>query len=268
MIRIVPLSNAARGLLQAVYEKPEELSLRLILGDCLEEEGDPRSELVRLLPRLLALPERIGLRPDSPCEGTRTREFHHWPTGRMRTVETTVRYWWPQMILPIPPGREHLLGKGERYRGFTNLGRLFSLVLEHEVVRLERKYRGWEAPLRDVWINVIEPRYWAYRCSLLSPKERDEKDRLTGNWRFGAYAWMVVQAMHICRRRFPYPPASGDYKEYWKKDLESQAEVWGRFLDLHEEFVRICPWEKAEEAWRRAKVPELTYEQRRRRCGT
>lgn len=268
MIKIVPLSKSARGLLQAIYDKPEDLSLRLILGDCLEEEGDPRSELVRLLPKLLSLPERVDLRPDLPCEGTRPQQIRDWRTGGMRTVVTWARHFWPRFVTPIPPGREYSLGRNACYRGFTNLGRLFSLVLEHEVVRLERKHLGLSAPLRHVWVHELEPRYWAYRCYLLNPKERDEKGRLQGNWRFGAYAWMAVTAMHVCRRKVPPRDFKEPYEDYYKKDLESQAEVWGRFLDLHEEFVRICPWQKAEEAWRKAKVPELTYEQRRRRCGT
>jgi len=50
--------------LEAMQEHPEDISLRLVFADWLEERGDPRGELVRLLHKLtqsVKVPDRSKL---------------------------------------------------------------------------------------------------------------------------------------------------------------------------------------------------------------
>lgn len=269
--RVEPLLPTARALLEVIYQQPRDLSRRLVLADYLEEQGDPRASLVRLLPHLLALPQRAGLRPDLPC-----RAFQEPNRDEKRLVWHTTRKDWPQIKKPIPPVglcTTYTMPRAP-YRGYHNLGRLFCLVIDHESLRFQRERRRYPphiaaADLGRNWLEVTEPRFWAYYCRLTDPKERDA----TGCWRgdsnhrtFGHYIHVLEASVDWCRRSslsLHTHDTDRAHQEAVEDRLRSRAEVYGRFLDLHDEFVRICPWQAAHEAWQRARVPPLTVEQRR-----
>lgn len=125
---------------------------------------------------------------------------------------------------------------------------------------------------RHVWFDEIEPWNWAYYCRLIGPKECKSKcyQHQQRN-RFGAYIAYAENAIHRCCEQREYGWSTLTWQELliWRErrqeQLHYQAKVYGRFLDLHERFCQLCPWNEALQAWEQARVPELTLAERSRR---
>jgi hypothetical protein len=228
------------------------MGLRLILGDYLEEQGDPRCGLVRLVPKLLALPDKVGPHPDLPY-----KVWIAYDKGdQNKPAYRDSRKEWPRLGLPSPQGRSLDTGYMERYRGLHNLGRLLLGVLRLEGLRL------YGTSLCIEHFRLVRP--WAYNCRLIGPKERDksvvslflECEFLERSGVFGNYIHFAEgYAIRMARPAGPFY-TDKPYSDYRQAQLQNQAAVYGRFLDLYNEFVRICPWQAAHDAWQQARKPQ------------
>jgi uncharacterized protein (TIGR02996 family) len=253
------------SLLRAVVESPWEHAPRLVLADWLEERGDARAALLRLVPALEATPRQQGPRADLPC-----RVWRDEPSGRPYTSGGQ----WPPLPHPVPPGREQRKGRRDRWRGLHHLGRLLSAAMLREVLQLFNLNDERTAPL----LHLLA-RWEVHACGLIDACERDVGNRVTGPscvvawhtplqhvpgqgvlcraaWRcragpFSAY-FSVAEELVVFRyiSLLMHEPPPLDEDEVWLLErLRHRAVLYGRFLDLATTFARIVPWEEGCIAW-------------------
>jgi uncharacterized protein (TIGR02996 family) len=253
------------GLLQAVVESPQDRTPRLVLADWLEERGDARAALLRLVPALEETPRHEGPRSDLP--------FRVWRDRRTGLPRSSTRGW-PCLPHALPPRPNQPWGKRARWRGLHHLGRLLGAAMVREVLALPDQDEAVTVPLR-----ALLARWELYACGLIDARERDLDGRMSKQLSF--LAWLpplaqvtldaqLFRAAWRCRagpfsgyisvagelfayhgRSLPQPaPGSYDDVEAWLSErLRRRAPLYGRFLDLARAFAHLAPWQEARTAW-------------------
>lgn len=219
----------------AVLECPRDWGLRQILGDFLEDHGDPRTARVRLVPALRALPLREEPRLD--CQ-----VWTWWSGPRRRNS----RRGWPVVRIV---GAAH---------GRHDLSRLLSLALVHDLMYFpadgERLRR----------IDDYLARCWLSACGLVDAHRRDQ------GWAHAVLAERSISpgyGRNVCARHWLSVYVGCDFwnaASLWacrsgrrgcfvnvaqnllvglasrsgrNADLATRALAWSRVLDLYEAFV-------------------------------
>lgn len=220
----------------ALLDDPHDASARAGLGDALEEAGDPRAELLRLVPRLLAVPKRTEPRLDVSVAVWRGNSMHGYG-DHLRSN----RQHWPRLPVPLPMGLTYATGQRRAIyrRGYHQLGRLLALAMLLEHPR-------WWVPKPEIAI-----RWELWNCSLIGAKERDSAGCSHGGGvRHHIFSCYLNMAEDVVAS-VPGPIFSErDHEAYFREIVRRRAVAWSRCLDMCEEFCRVVPWEAARLAWR------------------
>jgi uncharacterized protein (TIGR02996 family) len=274
--------NTHAPFVEALCVEPCEPAHRAALIDWLTERDDPRAELLRVVPDLLALPRSTELRPDVAPTGRREGG------GRWRDLLRTSPKRWPPLTSPLPPGRA-LDPPHAMYRRLHNLGRLLGLALLRDTVPLLRSAAPSASPLL-----VLLTRWEMRDCWLLPSRERDEPLRNvrkggTGSLSIGQQVacWLREQGAREDLATLPLEFVYGGSFSRWLhvadellvrirhqdalfsegEPVESLALAYSRILDLRDEFARIAPWQAALAAFEASRPPPGEWPRRCPDCG-
>jgi uncharacterized protein (TIGR02996 family) len=129
-------------LLEAIHAAPNDLTARLALADALEEQGDMRSELLRLA---LALTQAPGP-PDRPAREERLRELL---LGGTRPCVPALTNSVGMTLVLVPPGTFLMGSPSEERARFASEGP------QHAVTLTRAFYVGAHAVTRTQWLLVM-----------------------------------------------------------------------------------------------------------------
>ena len=268
------MDTTLRKLLDDILAQPGDIAPRLVCADWLEERGDPRASLLRLIPSMNTLSWPLVIRHGvSPRVHVGQREhFSHYRTDRVT---------WPK-ITPIRPPVGLIptwgspSGKRETWRGVHNLGRLLAIGMVHATLRYNGVPVTTEAALKPLTQDEL------YACRLISAKERDAdrygklvynlSTRIPGRLNVGC----MFEVLELCR--------SGTFSTYvrvaellcarvrvtgggteepertngWLGRIQREkATLWSILLDRFDWFRASAPWHDTHRAFINSRPPHV-----------
>jgi uncharacterized protein (TIGR02996 family) len=150
--------NEEAAFMQAMEKSPHDVGLRLVFADWLEERGDPRGELLRLL-HMLTQPDDVANRSEAEARLQTLVDHDVQPIGPFRTNSLGMRFAWihPGTFLMGNPSHEKGSNDDEPQRPVTLTTGFF--LGAHPVTQEQWRavmdknrsiFQGWRIPVENV----------------------------------------------------------------------------------------------------------------------